>query len=51
MDACSSQASGSALDVSEGDRVVFSAYAGMTVKVDGDELLVMSENEILAILK
>ena len=40
-----------ALDVSEGDRVVFSAYAGMTVKVDGDELLVMSENEILAILK
>ena len=39
------------LDVSEGDRVVFSSYAGMTVKVDGDELLVMSENEILAILK
>ena len=38
------------LDVSEGDRVVFSSYAGMTVKVDGDELLVMSEDEILAIL-
>jgi chaperonin GroES len=38
------------LDVSEGDRVVFSSYAGTPVKVDGDELLVMSENEILAIL-
>jgi chaperonin GroES len=40
-----------ALDVREGDRVFFSAYAGTTVKVDGDELLVMSENEILAIVK
>ena len=39
------------LDVNEGDRVVFSPYAGMTVKVDGDELLVMSEGEILAILR
>ena len=39
------------LDVNEGDRVVFSPYAGMTVKVDGDELLVMSEDEILAILR
>jgi chaperonin GroES len=40
-----------ALEVREGDRVFFSSYAGMTVKVDGDELLVMSEAEILAILK
>lgn len=39
------------LDVNEGDRVVFSPYAGTTVKVDGDELLVMSEAEILAILR
>jgi chaperonin GroES len=39
------------LDVSEGDRVVFSSYAGATVKIDGDELLVMGENDILAILK
>jgi chaperonin GroES len=39
------------LEVNEGDRVVFSAYSGMTVKVDGDELLVMDESEILAILR
>lgn len=39
------------LDVSEGDRVVFSSYAGTTVQVDGDELLVMDESEILAILR
>ncbi len=39
------------LCVGEGDRVVFSAYAGATVQVDGDELLVMSEDEILAILR
>jgi len=39
------------LDVSEGDRVVFSSYAGMTVKVEGDELLVMNDSEILAIMK
>jgi chaperonin GroES len=39
------------LEVSEGDRVVFSAYAGMPVKLDGEELLVMNESEIMAILK
>ena len=39
------------LDVHEGDRVVFTAWAGTPVKVDGDELLIMNESEILAILK
>lgn len=39
------------LDVSEGDKVIFSAYSGMPVKLDGDEYLVMSEAEILAILR
>ena len=37
--------------VSEGDRVVFSSYAGSEVVVDGQELLIMSENEILAVLQ
>ncbi|HUY93254.1 MAG TPA: co-chaperone GroES [Pirellulales bacterium] len=37
--------------VSEGDRVVFSSYAGSEVVVDGEELLIMSENEILAVLQ
>jgi chaperonin GroES len=38
------------LDVNEGDRVVFSAYAGMTVKVDGDELLVMREEDLMGVV-
>jgi len=37
--------------VSEGDRVIFSSYSGMEVLVDDEELLVMSEDEILAIMK
>jgi len=36
--------------VSEGDRVLFSSYAGTEVEVDGEELLIMSGDEILAIL-
>lgn len=39
-----------ASQVSEGDRVLFSSYAGTSVVVDEDELLIMSEDEILAIL-
>ena len=36
--------------VAEGDRVLFSSWAGAEVVVDGQELLIMSEEEILAIL-
>ena len=36
--------------VSEGDRVLFSSYAGSEVDVDGHELLVLSEADILAII-
>lgn len=36
--------------VREGDRVLFSSYAGAEVSVDGEELLVMSEGDILAVL-
>jgi chaperonin GroES len=36
--------------VSEGDRVVFSTYAGTDVVVDNQELLILSEDDILAIL-
>lgn len=38
------------LDVKEGDRVLFSKYAGTEVKIDGKELLIMRESDILAIL-
>jgi len=36
--------------VSEGDRVLFSSYAGTEVAVNSEELLIMSEDEILAIV-
>jgi chaperonin GroES len=36
--------------VSEGDRVLFESCAGAEVVVNGDELLIMKEDEILAIL-
>ena len=36
--------------VSEGDRVLFSAWSGTEVEVDGEELLIMSEEDILAVL-
>ena len=36
--------------VKEGDRVLFTSYAGNEVNVDGDELLIMSEDDILAVV-
>ena len=39
-----------AFQVKEGDRVLFSSYAGNEVKVDGEEYLIMSEEDILAIV-
>jgi chaperonin GroES len=36
--------------VKEGDRVFFSSYAGTDIVVDDEELLIMSEDDILAIL-
>ena len=39
------------LDVKTGDKVIFGQFAGNTVKVDGEELLMMSENELLAVIE
>ena len=39
-----------ALDVKVGDRVLFGKYSGQTVKVDGEELLVMREEDIMGVL-
>jgi chaperonin GroES len=36
--------------VKEGDRVLFSSYAGNEVQVDGEEYLIMSEDDILAVI-
>ncbi|HOQ09203.1 MAG TPA: co-chaperone GroES [Syntrophomonadaceae bacterium] len=39
------------MDVKVGDRVIFSKYSGTEVKVDGEEYLILSESNVLAILK
>ena len=38
------------LDVKVGEKVLFGQYAGSTVKVDGEDLLIMKESEIFAVL-
>jgi chaperonin GroES len=38
------------LSLKAGDRVIFSSYAGTEVKIDDDELLIMTEEDILAII-
>lgn len=38
-------------DVKVGDRVLFSKYAGTEVKIDGEELLIMREDDILGVLE
>ena len=38
------------LDVKEGDRVLFGKYSGSEIKIDGEELLIMREEEILGII-
>jgi chaperonin GroES len=40
-----------ALSVKVGDRVLFGKYSGQTVKVDGDELLVMREEDLFAVVE
>lgn len=39
------------LDVKEGDRVLFGKYAGSEIKLDGEEFLIMREDEILGIVE
>jgi chaperonin GroES len=39
------------MDVKEGDRVLYSKYAGTEFKVDGEELLIVSQKDILAVVE
>jgi chaperonin GroES len=39
------------LDVKAGDTVLFGKYSGTEIKLDGDEFLIMREEEVLGILK
>lgn len=38
-------------DVKVGDKIIFGQYAGSTVKIEGEELLILSENEIFGVLE
>ena len=40
-----------ALDVKAGDKILFGKYSGTEVKVDGEDLLVMREEDIMAVLE
>ena len=40
-----------AMDVKVGDKVLFGKYAGTEIKVDGEELLVMREDDIVAVIE
>ena len=39
------------LDVKKGDRILFGKWSGTEVKVDGDELLIMKESDIMGIIE
>ena len=38
------------LDVKEGDRILFGKYSGTEIKLDGEEFIIMREEEVLGIL-
>ena len=40
-----------ALDVKVGDKIIFGQYGGSTVKIDGEEVLILSESEIFGVLE
>ena len=40
-----------ALDVKKGDRILFSKWSGTEVKIDGKELLIMKESDIMGIIE
>jgi chaperonin GroES len=40
-----------ALDVKEGDKILFGKYAGTEVKLEGSEYLIMKESDILGVLQ
>ena len=39
------------LDVKEGDTILFGKYSGQEIKIDGEELLILREDEVLAVLE
>jgi len=40
-----------AMDVKDGDTILFGKYSGQEIKLDGEEFLIMREEEVLAVLE
>ncbi|HEY0010011.1 MAG TPA: co-chaperone GroES [Tepidisphaeraceae bacterium] len=40
-----------AFTVKKGDQVLFTSYAGTEIKIDGEEVLIMSEDDVLAVVE
>jgi chaperonin GroES len=40
-----------ALDVEKGDRILFGKYSGSEIRIDGEEFLIMREDEVLGVLE
>ena len=38
------------MQIKKGDRILFTSYAGTEIKVDGEEFLIMSEDDVLAVV-
>ena len=38
------------LDVKEGDRILFGKYSGTEIKIDGEDFIIMSEEEVLGVI-
>ena len=49
--ACSDDGKVTPLDVKVGDRVLFGKYSGTEVRIDGEDLLIMSESDILGVVE
>ena len=41
----------SKVSVKKGDEVIFASYAGTEIKLDGEELMIMSEDDVLAVVE
>ena len=39
------------LDVQKGDRILFGKYSGSEIRIDGEELMIMREDEVLGVLE
>ncbi|MFN7951281.1 MAG: co-chaperone GroES [bacterium] len=39
------------LDVKKGDKILFSKYAGTEIKIDGQEILIMREDDVLGVIE